>query len=128
MTGNNMNRTELKTKLRELFEGNEEEAISALNEIWLEDWMEEEEKSELLTVSILEPEFVEALKTAIEKQLGQEYATNPTKLATLINVFVTVEAIEKGTGPEKIKELATNPKLLEGLKAVAKLYDKENGW
>ena len=123
-----MNRTELKTKLRELFKDNEEEIISALNEIWLEDWIEETEKSELLTVNILEPEFVEALKTAIQKEIGSEYVENPTKFATLINVFVTVEAIEKGTGEEKIKELATNPKLLEGLKAVVEIYDKENNW
>ena len=120
-----MEQKELKQQLKTLLNENQETFVETLNEIFVEEWLKDQ-KEELLTFNTFDPKLITLLKSKIEKEIGEKYIT-PSKFSTLLDTFITVEVIEKGTDEEKIKEFENNPNLLEGIKEIVKSFDKEYG-
>lgn len=122
-----MSNPNLKTQLTTLLNQNPETFIGTLNEIFVEEWLKDQE-TELLMTNCFNPALITLLKKKIDKEIGEKYTKSPSKFSTLLDTFIEAEIIEKGTNEEKIKEIETNPQKLEGLKEVVKYFDGKEEW
>ncbi|MCE8164067.1 MAG: hypothetical protein I3273_07710 [Candidatus Moeniiplasma glomeromycotorum] len=121
-----MNNKELKSELKTLLNENQETFVETLNEVFAGEWLNDQE-DDLLLLNVYSFNWAALLKNRINKEIGEKYTKNPSKLALLLSAFAEEEIISKSTSKEKQQEFENNPKVLDGLKEIVKVFDKEKG-